>query len=42
MKNKCKELERVAIGIALMFGVYWLYAYFLQGISPRYFPMDLV
>ena len=30
MKNKCKELERVAIGIALMFGVYWLYAYFLQ------------
>ncbi len=30
MNNKCKELERVAIGIALMFGVYWLYAYFLQ------------
>lgn len=30
MRNKSKELERVAFGIALMFGVYWLYAYFLQ------------
>lgn len=30
MRNKCKDLEKVALGIALMFGVYWLYAYFLQ------------
>ena len=29
-QNKSGELEKVAFGIALMFGVYWLYAYFLQ------------
>lgn len=29
-QNKRKELEKVALGIALMFGAYWLYAYFLQ------------
>lgn len=28
--SKRKDLEKVALGIALMFGVYWLYAYFLQ------------
>lgn len=30
MNNKCKDLERVSLGIALMFGVYWLYSYVLQ------------
>ena len=30
MENK--ELEKVAIGIAMMFGVYWLYAYYLQDV----------
>ena len=29
-QNKSGDLEKVALGIALMFGVYWLYAYFLQ------------
>ncbi len=29
-QNKSGDLEKVAFGIALMFGVYWLYAYFLQ------------
>ena len=29
-QNKSKALGMVALGIALMFGVYWLYAYFLQ------------
>lgn len=30
MGSKHKDLKKVAIGIALMFGVYWLYAYYLQ------------
>ena len=30
MESKCKELEKVSLGVALRFGVYWLYAYFLQ------------
>ena len=29
-QNKSGDLEKVAFGIALMFGVYWLDAYFLQ------------
>ena len=29
-QNKSGELEKVGFGIALMFGVYWLYVYFLQ------------
>ena len=29
-QNKSGELEKVAFGIALMFGVYWLYAYFCR------------
>ena len=31
-QSRSKELEKVAIGIALMFGVYWLYAYYLQDV----------
>ena len=31
-QRRSKELEKVAIGIALMFGVYWLYAYYLQDV----------
>ena len=31
-QSRSKELEKVAIGVALMFGVYWLYAYYLQDV----------
>lgn len=29
-QDKARVLEKVSLGVALMFGVYWLYAYFLQ------------
>ena len=29
-QSRSEDLEKVAIGIAMMFGVYWLYAYYLQ------------
>ncbi len=31
MNNKMKDLEKVSIGIATMFGIYWIYSYFIKG-----------
>ena len=30
MNNKVKDLEKVSIGIATMFGIYWLYSCFIK------------
>ena len=30
MDKKRQELQRVAVGIATMFGIYWIYSLFIQ------------
>lgn len=34
MNNTKKSLERISIGIAIMFGIYWIYSFFLQEYLP--------
>lgn len=34
MKNKVKDLEKVSFGIAIMFGVYWIYSCFVKQCLP--------
>lgn len=34
MNNKSKDLEKVSFGIAIMFGVYWIYACFIKQYLP--------
>lgn len=30
MNEKKKDLEKVSFGIAIMFGIYWIYSIFIQ------------
>ncbi len=32
MNEKKKDLEKVSLGIAIMFGIYWIYSIFIQKI----------
>lgn len=34
MNHKAKDLTRVSLGIAAMFGIYWIYTYFLKQYLP--------
>ena len=34
MNNKSKDLEKVSFGIAIMFGMYWIYACFIKQYLP--------
>jgi membrane protease YdiL (CAAX protease family) len=34
MYNKAKDLEKVALGVAAMFGLYWLYSYVISPLLP--------